>query len=156
MCTGHPAAESYPAGRVLQPSQCWSSARVSGVGPVEPMTVRLPDAPNVGTFVATGEAVDDGILCPSGDVVDLGVEFTGGRKVQRIIATKKFTCGDGTGAFVVRLKVRQFPDQTETFDWVIQGGSGEHEGLRGGGSGHSTLTASGEGGTNYYDGSVID
>jgi hypothetical protein len=31
--------------------------------------------PNYGEFDATGTAVDDGILCPAGDVLDTAIKF---------------------------------------------------------------------------------
>ena len=74
----------------------------------------------------TGLAVDSGLVCASGSVVDTGIVFAGfksGRSAQ-ILVRKTFTC-DGGGTFFVKIQVHlDFETSTETFTWVVTGGTG--------------------------------
>ena len=40
-------------------------------------TIFNPDGPNYGTFVATGDAVDQGLICATGSFVDTFLAFAG-------------------------------------------------------------------------------
>jgi hypothetical protein len=101
-----------------------------------------PDGFNYGTFEASGSAVDNGVICDSGTVDDTRVIFAGfqsGRGAQ-IPVRKTFTCADGSGTFFVKIQVHlDFESDTESFSWVILGGTGDYAGLRGSGDG-STLS----------------
>jgi hypothetical protein len=97
---------------------------------------------NVGDFHATGAAVDGGLICPSGTVVDTRIQFGGyqsGRGVQ-IPVRKHFTCADGSGTFEIKIQVHlDFATNTETFSWVVLSGTGDYANLTGAGSG-TTVT----------------
>ena len=90
-----------------------------------------------GTFTASGAAVDDGVVCATGNTLDLSVASSGsGPWGHNIRVIKEFTCDDGSGSFLVKLQVRKLlvgPLFT-TFHWVVQGGDG-YAGLHGSGSG---------------------
>ena len=105
-----------------------------------------PEVPNTGSFEATGSS----LVCGSGTVVDLDYVFGTGQTLVR----KEFTCADGSGSFYVKLDVRPTGDETESFTWVIQGGTGDYESLRGHGTGSSVRDENGGGITNSYEGFV--
>jgi hypothetical protein len=93
----------------------------------------IPPAP----FTASGPAVDDGLVCDSGIVVNASSKVAGfslnGFNFQGI---KHFTCDDGSGEFFVNLQARIFFDFTPTkFQWNVVGGTGDYESLRGAGRG---------------------
>jgi hypothetical protein len=111
---------------------------------------------NVGTFAATGDAVDSGLVCPSGSVTDLDL-VRGAPGQGQLSVRKVFDCDDGSGTFTVKLQVHQDLDaQTESFRWVVLGGTGAYEQFRGAGSG-TTETADLASGpvTNVYTGFLI-
>jgi hypothetical protein len=121
---------------------------LSVIGPVaagSPQQVEIishmnfnPHGPNFGDFDASGVAVDSGLICASGTVLDTGIVFGGfqsGRSVQ-ILVRKTFTCADGSGAFFVKIQVHlDLETSTEVFTWVVLGGTGRYENLRGSGDG---------------------
>lgn len=89
-----------------------------------------------GPFTATGTAVDDGVVCGSGEVVTTyvrGAGFQSGLGFNLSVG-KDFTCDDESGTFSAKLQVRITSDGA-TFRWVITGGTGDYEDLRGTGSG---------------------
>ena len=90
-----------------------------------------------GAFVATGPAVDDGVICGTGEVETTFVKPSGFQSNQHLILKvgKLFTCDDGTGTFSAKLEVRIDFDTGVSFQWVIKGGTGDYERLRGSGSG---------------------
>jgi hypothetical protein len=116
---------------------------------------------NTGTFSASGAAVDDGSLCASGTVRDTHILLAGGqsnRKLQ-IPVRKDFICADGSGTFHVKIQVHlDFATSTETFSWVVMGGTDGYARLRGSGSGSTVSDGSvpQTGNINTYDGFVID
>jgi hypothetical protein len=130
-------------------------ALISVLGPVAagtPQQVQIvshmnfnPDGPNFGDFTATGSAVDSGLVCASGTVVDTGIVFGGfqsGRSAQ-ILVRKTFTCADGSGTFFVKIQVHlDFETETESFTWVVLGGTGDYESLRGSGDGSTVSDGS--------------
>lgn len=92
-----------------------------------------PPAP----FTATGPAVDDGLVCEAGTVVNASGKATGfspnGFNFQGI---KHFTCDDGSGEFFVNLQARIFFDFTPVkFQWNVVGGTGDYVDLHGAGNG---------------------
>lgn len=120
--------------------------------------VTFDPAGNYGTFDATGDAVGSGLICATGTFFDTGFDFRGfqsGRSVQ-IVVFKTFTC-PGEGTFFIKMQINASFDGTETFAWVVQGGTDAYAHLRGGGSG-STVPVfdpqSGDeiGNVNTYDG----
>ena len=90
-----------------------------------------------GTFEASGSAVDSGLVCAQGATVDTDHVFGGyqsGRKVE-VQARKEFTCADGSGTFFVKIQIHVVFGGDEPFSWVVQGGTGDYEGLGGSGDG---------------------
>ena len=89
-----------------------------------------------GPFVASGPAVDDGVICDTGTVVDESPKVTGfspnGFNFQGI---KHFICDDGSGEFFVNLQARIDFRKGTTFNWNVLSGTGEYEDLHGAGSG---------------------
>jgi hypothetical protein len=87
-------------------------------------------------FSASGLAVDSGAVCASGMVADIELAYNdpGGNTIT-IWALKRFTCGDGSGTFDIRMVVQW--DQT-TYDttarWRVVGGTGDYAGLKGQGA----------------------
>lgn len=89
-----------------------------------------------GPFVASGPAVDGGLICAAGTVVDESSKATGlsptGFNFQGI---KHFICDDGSGEFFVNLQARIDFRRGTTFHWSVLGGTGDYEVLHGAGSG---------------------
>jgi hypothetical protein len=99
-------------------------------------TTTPPEGPSFGPFTATGPAVDAGLVCESGDTIDVfgrGTGFQSGIGWNAQVV-KLFTCDDGSGEFFVKLLVR-FDWQGLNFRWTIVGGSGAYEKLHGTGEG---------------------
>jgi hypothetical protein len=129
-------------------------ALISVIGPVaagSPEQVEIvshmnfnPDGPNFGDFTASGAAVESGLVCASGSVVDTGIVFGGfqsGRGAQ-ILVRKTFTC-DGGGTFFVKIQVHlDFETSTESFTWLVLGGTGAYANLRGSGDGSTVSDGS--------------
>ncbi len=87
-------------------------------------------------FVASGPAVDDGLICASGIVIDDFSSVTGlSRTGFNFHGIKHFTCDDGTGEFFVNLNARIHFRKGTTFNWNVIGGTGDYENLHGAGSG---------------------
>ena len=115
-----------------------------------------------GTFEATGSAVQGGLVCGHGTVLDTGGVlggFQSGQKVQ-VLSRKELTCTDangipdGSGTFFVKIQIHVVFGGDEPFTWVVQGGTGAYADLRGSGDGvtaDNTATSN----TNIYDGSLI-
>ncbi len=97
---------------------------------------------NHGDFHATGAAVDQGVICASGTVVDTRIQLAGGQSNRglQIPVRKSFTCADGSGTIQIKIQVHlDFATNTETFSWVVLSGTGDYAGLAGAGSG-TTVT----------------
>jgi hypothetical protein len=115
-----------------------------------------------GTFEATGSAVEDGLVCERGTVIDTGSVVGGyqsGQKVE-VLSRKEFTCTDangnpdGRGTFFVKIQIHVEFGADEPYTWVVQGGTGDLEGLGGSGQGvteDNTSTSN----TNVYDGFLV-
>jgi len=108
-----------------------------------------------GPFVASGPAVDDGVICAEGLVFEDSLKVTGfsptGFNWQGI---KHFTCEDGSGEFFVNLQARIDFRKGTTFNWNVLSGTGEYEDLHGAGSGVG-LPGCGEGCVlDLYDGGL--
>jgi len=107
----------------------------------------------VAVFTATGPAVDAGIVCPSGDTVEVFVKASGfqSQKEVNFQVVKLFTSADGSGEFLVKLQVRN-DRKGDNFNWNILGGTDAYEKLHGTGSGIGLPL---EGGVlNLYEGKV--
>ena len=89
-----------------------------------------------GPFEATGPAVTAGLVCATGDTIDVFAKASGFQSGRgfNIQVVKLFTCDDGSGDFEIKLQVRI--DQKGTnFNWTIVGGTGAYERLHGSGDG---------------------
>ena len=135
------------------------------VGAASPQSVTIvshvtfnPDGPNYGDFAASGDAANSGLICASGTFVDIGLHFSGfqsNRGIVQVQVVKEFTCDDGTGTFVVKLQIyANFDTGIESFSWVVLGGTGDYQSLRGGGSG-STVPNAPIGNINTYTGFLL-
>ncbi len=116
--------------------------------------------PNIGSFTASGDAVDSGAFCDAGSFVDTGIRFAGGqadhagRSVVQLQVYKTFTCDDDSGTFNVKMQIQaDFATGIETFTWIVTGGTDAYASLKGGGSG-STVPREG-GNTNTYVGKLL-
>jgi hypothetical protein len=90
-----------------------------------------------GPFTASGPAVDDGLVCGEGIVVDYSAKVTGfsptGFNFQGV---KQFTCDDESGQFFVNLHARIDFRKGTTFQWNVLRGTGLfYENLHGAGDG---------------------
>jgi hypothetical protein len=119
-----------------------------------------PDGFNFGTFDASGPAVDEGLICASGTVDDTRLIFAGGQSNRgaQIPVRKTFTCDDGSGQIFVKIQVHlEFATSTESFTWVILGGTGAYGGVNG--SGQGTTVGDGSdpqtGNFNTYEGFLL-
>ena len=134
------------------------SANVAVAGNGPPTQVHIvspvlfnPNGFNTGTFTTSG-AASGGLVCASGTLVDTSLIFVGfqGGQGFQVQVRKTFTCDDGSGTFFVKLQVNGQFDGTETFSWVVQGGTGNYQSLRGSGNGSTVPTDTGN--INTYDG----
>ncbi len=99
------------------------------------------DGPNTGTFNATGQAVEMGLVCQHGTVVDLEVVDSGaiGRgSLTDFTVPKQFSCDDGSGSFVLELRVHVETPGIESLQWQILRGTGAYADLQGAGTGTTT------------------
>jgi hypothetical protein len=136
-----------------------AAGQPTGVTIVSPMAFNQEGGFNHGTFTASGPAVDQGLICESGEVDDTRLLFIGWQSDRgaQIPVWKTFTCENGD-AFFVRIQVHlDFATSTETFSWVIQGGTGDLAGIRGSGSGTTVSDGSDPqtGNINTYTGFVL-
>lgn len=139
-----------------------ASAPVAAKGPTQVAIVSHmnfnPDGFNFGTFDASGPAVDEGRICASGTVDDTRLIFAGyqsGRSIQ-IPVRKTFTCPDGQ--IFIKIQVHlDLGSSTETFSWVVLGGTGAYDGVAG--SGRGTTVSDGSdpqtGNVNTYSGFLV-
>ena len=86
-------------------------------------------------FTASGPAVDAGLLCAAGKVVDTSSTFGSTLGVVQILyVSKTFTCDDESGTFDVDMVVKLNTITSKTnAKWQIVGGSGDYTGLIGNG-----------------------
>ncbi|TMF36056.1 MAG: hypothetical protein E6I26_09000 [Chloroflexi bacterium] len=134
-----------------------AAASPQGVTIVSHVTFN-PDGPNYGDFTAAGDAVDSGLICPSGTFVDTAIRFAGyqsNRGMVQLLVVKEFTCGDGSGTFVVKIQIQaNFDTGIESFTWVVLGGTGDYGSLHGAGTG-STVPNAPIGNINTYVGFLL-
>ena len=116
---------------------------------------------NTGDFEASGPAVDQGLICDSGTVEDTRIILAGFQSPTgriQIPVRKTFTCDDGSGEIFIKIQVHlNLNTQTETFSWVVLGGTGDYSNLQG--SGQGTTVGDGSdpqtGNFNNYTGFLI-
>ena len=101
-----------------------------------PTSIPPEGGPSGGPFVATGPAVDTGIMCPTGDTIDVFGKASGFQSNRGVNfqVVKLFTCDDGSGDFLVKLQVR-FDQKGDNFNWTVLGGTGAYADLHGSGDG---------------------
>jgi hypothetical protein len=129
---GLPCEDAYPASDVTD---------VYG-GP-EAMSVHIVSDLPAGTFLASGPAVDAGIVCPTGTQ-----EFTDDNAApprQGAIGRweDRYTCDDGSGTFIIGADVFVESGDAEYGVWNIVSGTGTYESLRAGGGSNTSPTGRG-------------
>lgn len=104
-----------------------------------------PGGPGYGPFVASGPAVDAGIVCSSGDTLDIKVSVDENQddQVLNLEVFKEFTCADGSGSFVMKLEVLLSPQGSQA-NWMIFSGTGDYANLHGTGKLISSLPTGGD------------
>jgi hypothetical protein len=107
----------------------------------KPMDVNIISPLNTttqtGTFTASGPAVDAGLICPSGDVIDMEGKVAGNfdNGFINLRVKKLFVCDDSSGTFDVYMNVKVYFDPPySTAIWRIAGGTGDYATLKGAGS----------------------
>jgi len=87
-------------------------------------------------FTATGPAVDIGLVCATGMVVELDITSnlpSGPFQILRVL--KRFTCDDLSGTFDIKMVVKlDFATNDTAARWQIVGGTGDYANLIGQGS----------------------
>jgi hypothetical protein len=87
------------------------------------------DSP-VGTFTASGAS-----FCESGTTSTSPGRVVGSNTAITFHLTTTLTCADGSGSVTLRIQARVQPcDATDAGAWVVAGGTGEYERLRGAGT----------------------
>lgn len=109
--------------------------------------------PNFGPFIATGPAVDEGLVCASGDTTDVYLHASGFQSDVGVNyqVFKLFMCDDGSGEFLAKLQVRA-DRRGDNYNWNIVGGTGSYEKLHGTGTGTGFPTP--EGVFDIFDGKL--
>jgi len=87
-------------------------------------------------FTATGAAVDSGLVCATGEVVDLSITaYSPSGPFLILQVHKRFTCGDGSGTFDIKMVVKlDLTTNNTTARWRIVGGTNGYASLKGRGS----------------------
>lgn len=89
-----------------------------------------------GEFEATGSAVDEGLMCPSGFLEDAG--FKQSHFGKNVTPIDRFVCYEGNGfgpddTFIMKVQVHiDFPDLSG--NWVMKSGTGAFEDIHGTGT----------------------
>jgi hypothetical protein len=108
-------------------------------------------------FTATGSAVDAGLVCATGTIDDLYVEFSdSGRSPYRILhVLKRFYCDDFSGTFDIQMVVQlDLTTNETTARWKIVGGTDSYVNLKGRGALVGTPVVKGFSIQDVYDGMV--
>ena len=116
-----------------------AAATPVGVEIVSHMDFNQEGGFNTGDFLASGPAVEEGLICDSGTVQDTRLILAGFQSPTgriQIPVRKTFTCDDDSGEIFIKIQVHlDLTSQTETFSWVVLGGTGDYSDLRGSGGG---------------------
>ena len=89
-----------------------------------------------GPFVASGPAVDAGLVCAEGTVVQESANVQGfSQNGFNFQGVKHFICDDGSGEFFVNMQARIDFRKGVTFQWNVLSGTGDYVDLQGAGSG---------------------
>ncbi len=109
------------------------------------------------TFYASGDAVDEGVVCATGSVDELSTVVSGapGGSFSILHILKRFYCADASGTFDVRLVVKlDNVTHYTTASWKIVDGTGVYASLNGNGSLAGTPIDPGVSIHDVYDGQV--
>jgi len=111
-------------------------------------------------FTASGEAVNQGLICSAGTVTD-GKYIAAGRwegpngPHWNFIIQKVFVCEDGSGSFTINLRAHAYFDPyNNEGTWNVLWGDGDYGSLHGGGSFEGIMFGDGTGVYDIYTGSV--
>jgi hypothetical protein len=130
---------------------------------MKPLAVHIEVAedtvgPIADDFYASGSAVDAGLMCSSGTVIDLPGAWASGPPsgTFTILHTSKhFECDDGSGTFDVRMVVRlDLTSGGTTANWIVIGGTGAYSTLKGNGNLVGIPGGTGAIIDDYYDGKL--
>ena len=108
--------------------------------PPEPIHIEVLEYPGdwetPEPFTASGDAVTKGMVCATGEVVDLSVTVNSASGPYLILwIDKQFTCDDLSGTFDVKMVVKlDLTTSDTTARWRIVGGTGQYASLKGRGS----------------------
>jgi hypothetical protein len=105
-------------------------------------------------FYASGTAVDNSLVCETGDVDDIGISSNNpGGPFQTLWITKQFDCGDGTFDVKMVVKLNLITHDTKA-NWKIVSGTGAYHNLKGNGKLVGTSIVPGVSILDVYDGKV--
>jgi hypothetical protein len=131
-------------GIVLLPATPAEAAPPLGVEITVQETIPTSIPGGGGPFVATGPAVDAGVMCPSGTTINTALTTSGSGTVVNLKVEKQFTCGDGSGTFMVKMRVRLDTETGFTVArWNAKRGTGDYAKLHGSGWLQGTPTGAG-------------
>ena len=125
-----------------------------------PMNVHIVADENIyttGNFTITGDAVDSGLVCPTGTTENITNVPSGppGGDFVNLRVIKRFTCDDLSGTFDVLLLVRlDLVTHYTTARWTVVDGTGDYASLQGRGFLVGTPVVPGESITDVYDGTM--
>jgi hypothetical protein len=90
---------------------------------------------STGTFIASGPAVEAGLICPQGDIFDTKYRSAGyqSNRFINLFVHKLFVCSDGSGSFEMDLNVRIYSPPATTGTWRVVAGDGPYARLHGNG-----------------------
>jgi hypothetical protein len=111
-----------------------------------------------GPFTATGPAVDAGLICPTGDTIDVDAKAAGYQSATgrvSLTVVKEFTCRDGTGTFLIKLQVR-LDKHGDHYAWAVLAGTSTYDRLRGAGTGYGAAPLGDYDLLDVYDGMVVN
>ena len=99
-----------------------------------------------GFFTASGDAVNEGVMCPGGDKIDIAPEKWAGNpdKVINGQVLTEFTCGEGGphagDTFVIKMQLHiPAGSPTWTVNWTVMDGTGAFADLHGSGRGEGSV-----------------
>jgi hypothetical protein len=106
---------------------------------ISSLMIDAPSGVNSGTFETSGAASQGGQVCPRGvvtDLIEIDSDAIGRGELVDFTVPKQFVCDDGSGEFAATVEFHVDLEQgTESFTWVITGGTGAYVDLRGEGYG---------------------
>ena len=107
------------------------------------------------TFTASGTAVATGLICVSGDVIEIGgtAPINSGGPFQTFWVTKQFKCGTDTFDVEMFVRLNTATGYTKA-KWEIVGGTGAYTNLQGKGRLKGTPITLGVSILDVYDGKV--